>query len=206
MRKTLIAFFLICSTILCSAQQFENEIKALIKDQPKLEIKLDSRNSFISSSNVRVFGIKVGLIHGNKLSYGIGYNFLLSDIKTNNFRVDSELTAGQLFYRYWSPYVDYVFYEDSRWQLSIPIQFGLGSTFFKTDLTDNTKIGKEFVLSYEPAITFQYRVLKYFAVGAGIGYRLMIVDNANVEERFNSPVYLLKLKFLFQDFYKDILN
>lgn len=206
MRKFFSLLLFLCLNKISFSQEFEKEIKNLLQEKPKLEFKLDSRNSFISSSNVRVFGLKVGLIHLNKLSYGIGYNFLQSNIKVLNYKSELGLVDVNLFYRYWSPYIDYVFYEDSKWQLSIPIQLGFGTTFYRSKTNDNRKLAQEFVMSYEPAITFQYRVLEYFSLGAGIGYRVMLVDNKNIEERFNSPVYLLKFKFYFQDFYKDVIN
>lgn len=186
-------------------QQFEQEIKGLLKEKPRFEIKLDSRNSFISSSNVRVFGVKAGIIYGNKLSFGLGYNFLRSKLDQNNYLTEMGPAKAKLYYRYWSPYVEYVFYEDNRWQLSIPVQFGIGSSFYKSDLTADEKLGQKLVMSYEPAITFQYRILRYFSLGAGLGYRLMIINNKNVDERFTSPVYLIKFKFNFQDFYNDVI-
>ena len=66
------------------------------------------------------------------------------------------------------------------------------------------KLNQKFVITYEPAITFQYRFLKYFGAGLGVGYRLMLKPNPQIEEKFTSPVYILKTKIYFQDIWQDI--
>ncbi len=198
-------FALLCFEL--NAQNFEREIKSALKEKPRLEIKLDSRNSFISSSRVRVFGLKMGVVYDEKISFGIGYNFLFPSLDDRIVNYKNSGVRAELFYRYWSPYLEYVFYEDKRWQLSIPVQFGIGSSFYKTDTPGASEvILKKTVMSYEPAITFQYRFLDYFGAGMGIGYRLMIVPNNTIEERFTSPVFLFKFKIYFQDFYHDLIQ
>ena len=59
-------------------------------------------------------------------------------------------------------------------------------------------------MTYEPAITFQYRLLKYFGAGFGIGYRLMVVPNQQLNEKFTSPVYIFKTRIYFQDILRDL--
>lgn len=188
-------------------QEFEEEIKEAFKTTPSIDFRLDSRSSFISSSNVRIFGVKVGLQYANKISLGIGYNQLVSDLNNSRISIGDSLYSGRLNYKYLSPYIEYIFYQDKQWEFSIPVQFGIGNTFYSNN--NNTKpseIFKKTVLSYEPAITFQYRFLKYFGAGMGVGYRLMIVPNKQIEERFTSPVYLFKFKVYFQELYRDVVD
>lgn len=197
-----IHFFLFVN-LLCS-QTFENDLRKALKSSPKFEFRLDSRNSFINTTSVRVFGIKAGIQYADKLSFGLGYNFLLSNIR-KDIRLGNESIEGKLKFRMISPYIEYTFYRDEKWELSIPVQLGFGSSFYqlKGDGFDE-KINRQFVISYEPAITFHYRVLRYFGLGMGVGYRLMLKHNSAVEEKFTSPVYLFKFKLYFQDLLKDI--
>ena len=58
-------------------------------------------------------------------------------------------------------------------------------------------LSRKFVCSYEPAIAFEYRFLDYFGAGMGVGYRLMIATNKELDEQFTSPVYIFKLKISF---------
>lgn len=186
------------------AQSFEEELREAIKTKPRLEIRLDSRNSFINQSGVRVFGVKGGVQFDNKLSFGLGYNQLWSTVKRKVKREGVYYESELVFYNF-SPYVEYVFYRDERWELSIPVQFGFGTSYYENkERFGPKKLSQQFTMSYEPAITFQYRFLKYFGAGLGIGYRLMLKPNSEVEEKFTSPVYIFKTKIYFQDILRDI--
>lgn len=183
-------------------QSFEQELKDAIATKPRFEIRLDSRHSFINQSGVKVFGVKAGVQFDNKLSFGLGYNRLWSPLD-RSLEMGGALTNVQLGFFHVSPYVEYVFFRDKQWELSIPVQFGFGQSFYKRK-EDGKKLNERFVISYEPAITFQYRFLRYFGAGLGIGYRLMLKPNRALEETFTSPVYIFKTKVYFQEILKDL--
>ena len=208
MRYNLLSLLVFISIISLSSnafsQKFEREIKEALKVKPKFEFRLDSRSSFINQTGVRVFGVKAGLQFDEKLSFGLGYNFLNSSIKrsvpSNGISYRSELK-----FRVLSPYIEYVFYRDERWELSIPVQIGFGFSFFDNIQNEGpSRLNREFVVSYEPAITFQYRIFSYFGLGAGVGYRLMLKPNSKIDEQFTSPVYLFKVKVYFQDILNEL--
>lgn len=197
-------FFLLTYSQCSFAQSFEEDLRSSLQTKPKFDFRLDSRSSFISQGGVRVFGFKLGIEYDHKLTFGLGYNQLLSKVKRKQFHHGIEQNS-KLKYYYLSPFVDYVFYRDPRWELSIPVQFGIGEAQYQYKLYDRTvSFAKGFMFSYEPAITFQYKFLSYFGAGAGVGYRLMIVNNSKVKEQFTSPVYLFKFKVYFQDLYQDL--
>ena len=198
-------FLTICVMSLTSAaQEFEAELKEAIHTKPRIEARFDSRTSFINQTGVRVSGFKLGVQFANKLSFGLGYNYLGSKLR-RSLELDGNTYFVRLRFNVISPYVEYVFYRDRHWELSIPVQFGFGESYYsnENDLGPNRfEVG--FVMTYEPAITFQYRFLKYFGAGMGVGYRLMLVPNNGIEENFTSPVYIFKLKLYFQDILRDI--
>lgn len=208
MIRLTLSFIIFLSSFLFSYSQpsVEEELRNALKKKPRLEFRLDSRNTFISQDGVRVFGLKLGLSFDNKLTFGLGYNELLSKVK-REATYGGEMHDVRLGYSYISPYVDFIFYRDDRWELSIPVQIGLGETYYAA-LIDEKDItfARGFVLSYEPAITFQYKFLSYFGAGAGVGYRLMVIRNPAIKEDFTSPVYLFKFKIYFQDIYQDIFH
>lgn len=185
-----------------SSQSFEQELRDAISTRPKLELRLDSRHSFINQSGVKVFGLKAGVQFDNKLSFGIGYNRLWSPL-SSEIVLRGVPTKVELGFSNFSPYVEYVFFRDKKWELSIPIQFGFGNSYYLRTI-DDEKINRRFVMSYEPAITFQYRFLRYFGAGLGIGYRLMLKPNRELEETFTSPVYIFKTKVYFESLLKDL--
>jgi len=199
---TSVLIVLLAVNITAKGQSFEQELRTAISTKPSLEFKIDSRNSFISRSNARVVGLKLGVQFDDKLSFGFGYNRLWSKIKRTAI-INGLERVTELRFHHISPYSEYVFFRDERWELSIPVQFGFGSTFLSSETLDK-KYKKKFVLSYEPAITVQYRFMKYLGAGIGIGYRLMIIDNPSIDEQFTSPVYLLKFRLYFEDFVNDL--
>jgi hypothetical protein len=187
------------------AQSFEQQLRSALDEQPKIVAYLDGRNAFISATNVKVFGIKAGMQYAETITFGIGYNQLSTTINNEiSFRGHKE--EVELAYWYFSPYLEYIFFRDKRWELMIPLQFGLGSSFYKLKEDRSTHINHGFVISYEPGIAFQYRLLTYFGAGFGVGYRFMILPNREVEEKFTAPVYMLKFKVYFEDLYKDIFK
>ncbi|MFB1023328.1 MAG: hypothetical protein QMC40_11295 [Vicingaceae bacterium] len=186
------------------AQSFEEELKTAITKKPKLELRMDSRHSFINQTGVKTVGVKLGVQFEEKLSFGIGYNELWSPLSRIITDQGIERRVRLAFYNV-SPYVEYVFFRNDKWELSIPVQFGFGSSFYKNSGNQGAgQLKKEFVISYEPAITFQYRFLKYFGAGFGIGYRLMIIPNQQLEEKFTSPVFIFKTGIYFQDVFRDL--
>lgn len=198
--------FCICFGLFClsplQAQYFESEIKDALKSKPRFIAYFDSRGSFISRNGVRVFGVKAGLQYDEKLTFGFGYNQLLSQY-INYLNIEGKERRLRLKYWYLSPFIEYTFYRDRQWELLIPVQLGLGESYYQdTDDGRNLKFG--WVLSYEPAIAFQYRFLEVFGAGFGIGYRLMVIPNSQIEEKFTSPVYMLKFKVYFDDLMEKV--
>lgn len=202
--QKLYCFICLLLPFFLSAQEFEEEIKNAFKQDPKIDIRLDSRHSFINQTGVKVFGIKMGVQYDKKISIGIGYNILWEPLDREIEYKGLVYTVELGFYNF-SPYIEYVFYRDERWELSIPVQLGFGSSFYtnKEDFGPR-KIYPKFVMSYEPAITFQYRFLRYFGAGLGVGYRLMVLPNSQLKESFTSPVYIFKTNIYFQDIIRDI--
>lgn len=196
---------------LCSyGQSFEADLRSALKKKPNLDLRSDSRHSFINQSGVSVFGVKGGIEFDRTLRFGLGFNILATKLTraiTFNYEgVSSTTNDARLVFYHVSPYVEYVFYQKNRWEVSIPIQFGIGNSYYtyKTESGQRINSNKQFILSYEPAITAQYKIFKYFGPGLGVGYRLMIVDNSAVEESFNSPVYIFRFKIFFGEIYRDL--
>jgi len=202
--KILFAVCILSSFMSSKAQSFEQELKDAVKTTPRFEFKVDSRHSFINQRGVKTVGVKVGIQFADKLSFGIGYNQLWSPPSSNISQNGMETKVRLGFYNL-CPYLEYVFFRDKKWELSIPVQIGLGSSYYSNNTSIvNEKLRKEFVMTYEPAITFQYRLLKYFGAGFGIGYRLMVLPNQQLNEKFTSPVYIFKTRIYFQDILRDL--
>lgn len=196
-RYFLSIFILLFFNFTSKAQYFEEEIRSALNSEPRFIAYFDSRGAFISSNGVQVFGLKAGIQYEEKLTFGFGYNQLSSQYI--NYIQDEGLEKRvELRYWYISPFVEYTFYRDRQWELMIPVQIGLGESYYR-ETNSGDILNYSWVFSYEPAIAFQYRFLDVFGAGFGVGYRLMVYPNRELEERFTSPVYMLKFKVYFDD-------
>jgi hypothetical protein len=50
----------------------------------------------------------------------------------------------------------------------------------------------------------EYQVLGLFGFGGGIGYRLMLKGNRELEQQFTSPMYVIRFRVLFDGVRKMI--
>lgn len=186
------------------AQRMDS-IPDYLSQDPVPIVKLDMRGSFINNEVVQFAGVKLGVEHAGVFQYGIGYSFLLSPVR-NDRVVAGEGTVGtRLRFGYVTPYVDYAFHRKGPWELRLPLQVGLGSgSVVYEDRTGRRRtLEKSFVLLYEPGITVQYRFLRYFGLGAGWGYRL-VLRSARLNNGLTAPIYMFGLRVFFGDLWRDI--
>ena len=52
----------------------------------------------------------------------------------------------------------------------------------------------------------QYKITRFFGLGAGIGYRQMLSENDKIREALNSPLYVLKIKVFIGEFFRKKPN
>ncbi len=182
-----------------------DSIPAYLQEPPALIVKLDMRGSFINNESVRFAGVKVGFEHARKVQYGIGYSFLLSPVE-GTAMVDGQGQVGtRLRFGYITPYFEYAFYQRGPWELRIPVQFGIGSgsVVYEDAQGRKQKLQRSGVFLYEPSMTVQYRFLKYFGVGGGWGYRL-VLRSAPLSEGLTAPIYTFGLRVFFGDLWRDV--
>lgn len=185
--------------------QLLDSLALFTKERPHCILKLDSRGSFISNSNVTIMGVKAGLEHAGRFQYGVGYSFLWTPVEAPRTVNGVAAVPTTLRLGYLAPYVEYAFYQRGPWEVRIPVQFGIGSGSLAYFDTENRKqrTARSLLLIYEPSMTVQYRFLKYFGANVGWGYRLLLV-RTDLDERLTAPIYVLGLKVFFGDLWKDL--
>ena len=187
-------------------------IRMSLKQKPHLFGKFDTRNSFIDNSRAKIFGLKTGLNFGNRLYFGIGYNQLNppskdfdKEIYTLNANNQLEKTTAMLRLVYFSLHAEYVFYQTKHWQLSMPLQFGVGQTYFKYNQFGKRKvIEKDYNFIYEPAISVEYKFVKWAGVGMDIGYRFMLTNYKSLNQKFTAPTYAFKFLLYYNEIVKSV--
>lgn len=207
------SLFFICITYsLCSKAQLFDTIASSLKCKPKFYFKLDTRNSFISARKASVSGIKIGLEYKETLIIGIGLNQLKTEIYQNKIITDNPLFPDtfsmKLYYSYVSPFIEYVFFRNKKWEHAIPIQIGFGNSRFeyKNKRGETIREHNKPIVLYEPAMTTQYKIFPWLAIGGGIGYRILLINNGTLNEKFNSPVYVVKLNILWGELYRKVFK
>lgn len=176
-------------------------------------LMFDSYYSFIGNRSADVWGIRGGIVWNESWRFGAGYNKLRADIVEPKALPAGELpyakndtVKAQLYLRYYPLLAEYIAYQQDPWQISIPLQLGYGSSYFEYFDRNNTgrRIFERGVLVFQPGVHAQYKVLKWFGLSAGLGYRLVPVNNPEIDAKMNSPVFTLGLKLFLGEIVKTI--
>lgn len=202
-KKHLLLILLVVQSFIGKAQLFDS-IRFDLKKKPTFHYKLDSRSAFIGNRNANVWGIKVGIGYNKRVRFGLGYNYLKSRLPAKvNLRspVTNEPIKTRLRMRYVSLYTEYVYYRKHRWELSVPVQLGIGSTKYVSFSNANENIQSRgyLVILYEPCLSVNYRILPYLALGTEMGLRLAIYKNKEIKEQLTAPIYVFKVLFYWSD-------
>lgn len=199
----LVIFFLFCGQSFLGYSQnnkpthyFEDDFIKSFKSKPQIDLKFDSRFSFIRGTDLRTSGFKLGVSFNRKFKIGLGYNQLIIPTKSSIIDHDKKFDA-ELKYIYFSPYFEYVYYTSKRWEFNLSAQIGIGRghyQYFNGDLQQTIRTKYSTILSYEPAMLIDYKIIRWFGIGTGVGYRLIFYKNSDIDEHLSSPVYIVKLK------------
>lgn len=194
--------------------QMVDSIRFYTQRDPSFLVEFDTRHSFISGRPGKIFGLKFGLEHGDRVSYGGGINWLTNTPAHRRELGFGDTTVdGSLSFWFLSPFFKYTFYESPRWRLSMPVRIGVGRASFTYYDPEQQKQQerKRWVFNYEPMMTVQWKFWRYLGLSGGIGYRIIILDRKLIPERFNSspyrfssPTYALGLNFFFGKLFRDI--
>lgn len=177
------------------------------KEKRSLYFTWDSKATFISNRYAQIKSIKFGFNFGGKTTFGMGYNWYHGKIVRSFDQAESiiPLTAN-LKFRYVSVFSEYTYFKNERWEATIPAQVGIGIMQYNQEFTKNRvpNAGGLFML-YEPTSTITYRFLRYFGVGLGIGYRLVILLGPNPQkENLQSPIVTFMSKIYFDTVWNDM--
>ncbi len=187
-----------------------DSLEFIFKRRKSIDLRLESRNSFIHNELISVTGIRGGIAFQRKLRIGCGISWLKTNFQTpfyiqNSFgKIDT--TPKFLKFAYFCGYIDFVFYKTKRWQLSVPIQLGSGVSWFQESkvYSFDNKDAKHFLLLYEPGITVQFKIFKWLGVGSDVAYRFTLKNTKKIGEKLNSPTYSFKLLTWFDQLYYQL--
>ena len=199
-----------CFSIATIAQPTLDTIKDCLKQKPHLFGRIDTRNSFINNSRAVILGVKMGLNYGNKLYFGLGYNQLYSSAKNfgkniyfKNANTFPDSSTATLHLYYLSLHTEYVYHQTKNWKLSIPLQIGVGETYYQYMHGEKKEtIERTTFFIYEPSVSIEYKIWKWCGVGSDIGFRLMVGNYKELNQKFNSPTYAFKFLIYYNELWK----
>ncbi len=193
-----------------SAQsQMLDTLSSLFKSKYSVDVRLESRFSFINHDLTSVSGVRMGLAFRRKLRLGIGLSWLKTPVKkdfyTKNSKGKTDTSTRYMKFYYFCYYADFVFYKTKHWQLSVPIQVGTGRSWFQEN--NNYSLSsqpKYYLLLYEPGITVQYKVTRWAGVGADVAYRFVLRTPRRPENNLNSFCLSFKVLFWFDQLFFEV--
>ncbi len=167
--------------------------------------KVETRNSFVQTHHASFLGVRAGFEFKFPVRCGIGFYWLLSNLDSKLY-VPAEHGQtnpnAQPKIRYAIGYVDYSFYKEDNWELAVPVQIGIGETYYKN--SSSSRFANGLVVPMEAGVAVTYLFTDWVGFGVGLGYRVMLLANKKVKENFNSPYYQVRLNILFTEIFRGL--
>ena len=199
-------FILFIFLSFCVKGQFLDTFKVFLHSRPSIDARLESRYSFINNSAAKVTGVRLGMSFRRKLRVGLGYSWLDTDVYEQRYITDvngnAQFTKDYFKFGYVCFYADFVLHKTKRWQLSVPIQVGLGKYWKQYhDGLKTVQSTKRFLLLYEPGVTIQFKITRWCGLGLDICARLTLRNTNYVGNKLNSFVLAPKLLIWFDQIF-----
>jgi hypothetical protein len=197
LKKLIVISIFLAHSVLLLAQEEKKKVKFLAK--------FETRNSFVQTHHVTMLGVRAGFEFKFPVRCGIGYYWTLTNINSRLYNpTDFGLTdpTAQPRLRYVTGYIDYSFYKEDDWTLSVPVQIGIGETYYKN--SESNRFANGLVVPMEAGVAVDYLFTKWVGFGVGLGYRVMLKGNKKVKENFNSPYYQVRLNIAFSEIFRGL--
>ena len=189
--------------------QFIDSLPVVIKQKQSIDARLETRIGFIEGDLVRVSGARLGISFKRKLRLGGGLSWLKTSLQrdvTPYMTSDGIRTSKYVRFGYLCYYMDFVFFQNKRFTLSVPLQAGPGLAWYQQDA--NYKFGvkeqKSFFIFYEPGVTVNFKIFKWFGLGTDVAYRFVLKNNEKMPLQLRSPTFAFKILFWPDQLYFEV--
>ena len=210
--KTLLLLLSVLSFSIKANAQFLDTLKYSFHQPPKLYGSLDFSRAIGTNKGTDVIGFRLGVVQNKRLYMGLGYYRLNTD-KVNNITVQTPnatdtVVPAQLKLRFLTLNVEYVFYRDNKFQMSVPVNLGYGNTFYQYFISEGQK-GKT---TYSGSaittigINANYKIVPWFGFGLGTGYATTMGSNKTASQNFKSVTYSFGINVYFEELYNALLD
>lgn len=187
-------------------------IRYSLNQRPRFFLNIVNYNSFVNDKFVNFFGFRTGLKYNKRIKFGLGFFSLNSNVTSKiSVREDSIVnnTTGELKASFMTISTEYIFFNRYPWQFSFfPIDVGIGGAYYRyiSALGNRPRLETPDVglLFYQPSVTAQYSVFKWFGVAVAGGYRFTLRSSQDVREDFNAPGFSIGVKVFVDEAYKAV--
>jgi hypothetical protein len=181
----------------------------VVRQKQSFDARLETRIGFIGEDVVRVSGVRLGISFNRKLRLGGGLSWLKTGLmrEVNPYMTETGVKQKKfLRLGYICYYMDFVFFRNKRWTFSVPLQAGAGLAWYQPH--EAYKFGvdepKYFFFLYEPGITVNFKIFKWFGIGNDVAYRFILKNDKKMPERLRSPTYAFKILFWLDQLYFEV--
>ncbi|GAB2967313.1 hypothetical protein GCM10027048_42500 [Hymenobacter coalescens] len=174
----------------------------------RVVFQFDQRFSLLQSQLVGINGLKLGVEWRGRLRTGVGLYFLSNGLPTSA-PFPSFVPPGardEVRFRYAALYGEYVLIGNPRWELSTPVQAGLGRYYLRYQYPDGTvyRTPRQHIWLIEPTIGGHMRVFRWIGLGAGVGYRQALLTADKLEDDISGAIFYGRVKLFLGDLYKVV--
>jgi len=176
----------------------------------KLLFVLDARRSFVLDRKTKFNGLKFGVTIKKRHRLGMGIYWMQEPIRLPGLKIDKleypdASDTLKFNFSYTSIFYQPVLFANKRWDISIPLQLGVGKIqLFYRDTTDTKDV--LFLEGGVPIFTLssvvQFKIVRWFGLGAGLGYRMALSSDKEVKNAVNAPFYNVQLKIFLGEIYR----
>jgi len=165
-----------------------------------LTMSLDGRSSFIGSAPASVLGARIGWDYGRVGVYAGCYTLRRNIVSLQSIR-NGDTLYRKLGMSYASATFEYLLYKDTRWEVNVPAQLGIGLAS-RTNIRNGVQEGTTRVPMFplEVQVTALYRIMRYAGLYAGLGFRM--ANGAGPS--FNGSIYSMGISVFTGTLYRDL--
>lgn len=175
-------------------------INGFSQEKTRLLLSLDRKSSLFNPTKVNTLGVRIGYKYGCKVNVGFGVyraNNIDFDYRLDALKYPDASTSLEARLNYVNLFVEPILLSEKRKLFSMPMSIGAGNLKVKYRELNTSKTKtyfNDFVPVIDVAGVFLFKAMPFVWVGGGVGYRHFIHQDDIVNEHFNSPYYMLKLK------------
>lgn len=197
----------------CKGQLLDNIDKSL-KTKPKFFLTLASFNTFIDGDFASFDGFKSGLTYNERIRFSSGFFQLANNgvvtpinVTENSF---AYATNGQLELFFFPLSAEYFFHNDYPWLFSaVPFNLALGSAHYEyiSRLQGKRVSGpSEFIVLYQPEVTAQYNVIRWFGFGVSTGYRFTLLRSKQQTRNLDGINFSVDFRLMIDELYDELIS